>query len=502
MGITLLILVIFVFGWLWIKNSPKRERQKKEEREQNLSYLAKNRLYHPDCYLEQGELKNGWSRVKLAERRYAYISPIGKAINPMRPDDKYQYRYKTIGGDLERERVSGSDPMDNIFEEAEEFNDASAIVKKKGQAALLGSNTQYIIPFEDAGYSQVVSSSLKDIGFGFLEYHKTIFDRTSSSTVKRVNSIVNRNGKIIYDGKFEKAAIEKGLLVIYPHYYASNKDKVFIEPQNGKIVTPEEKQSQASAPPKKEFRHTFHVDPGFERDYDNYLLEKQLEREEERELREEQYDFFEGRYVDYSNSFPQRHQKNNWYLFFDTETTGLPKDYDAPLTDFDNWPRLVQLSWILTDSTGIEMRVKDYIIKPEGFNIPEKATKLHGITTDLAKSKGSLLQKVLEDFIADVEAADVIVGHNVEFDKKIVEAELLRCKIDGTGLDKPTLCTMKLSTNYCRLPGKYGYKWPTLQELHNKLFEESFEDAHNSLNDIKATKKCFFELLERGIIRI
>lgn len=192
--------------------------------------------------------------------------------------------------------------------------------------------------------------------------------------------------------------------------------------------------------------------------------------------------------------------ENNRYLFFDTETTGLPQNFDAPISDLDNWPRLVQLSWIVTNAEGKELRVKDFIIRPNGFTIPEVASKVNGITTEIAVREGSILQDVLADFFSDLESINVIVGHNVEFDKKIVGAEFLRCNIGCEPLDKPTVCTMESSTDYCALPGKFGYKWPTLQELHNKLFGYSFEDAHNSLNDIKATKKCFFELKKRNII--
>ena len=192
--------------------------------------------------------------------------------------------------------------------------------------------------------------------------------------------------------------------------------------------------------------------------------------------------------------------KEKRLLFFDTETTGLPRNYNAPVSDLDNWPRLVQLSWIVTDANGDELKVKDFIIKPDGFTIPEESSRVHGITTEIANRDGSPLKTVIEDFIFDLETVDMIVGHNVEFDKKIVGAELLRCNIQSKSLGKRTVCTMKSSTNYCALPGKYGYKWPTLQELHNKLFGDCFVDAHNSLNDIKATKKCFFELKNRKII--
>ncbi len=228
----------------------------------------------------------------------------------------------------------------------------------------------------------------------------------------------------------------------------------------------------------------------------------------------EPYDFFEGHPLEYQTRLPQKQvlasdrpitvlpdKRDIRYLFFDTETTGVPKDYNAPITDLENWPRLVQLSWVISDSSGKELKVKDYIIKPEGFSIPNDAARIHGITTELAQREGVLLQRILGEFIQDLNSVDILVGHNIDFDKKIIEAEFIRQNKDGKVLSKPSICTMKSSTDYCRLPGKYGYKWPTLQELHKKLFGVNFEDAHNSLNDIKATKDCFFELKARKIIK-
>ena len=72
------------------------------------------------------------------------------------------------------------------------------------------------------------------------------------------------------------------------------------------------------------------------------------------------------------------------YLFFDTETTGIPKNYKAPVSDIKNWPRLVQIAWLVTDKSGNEVKSAEYIIKPNGFSIPDDAAKIHGITNELA----------------------------------------------------------------------------------------------------------------------
>ncbi len=77
------------------------------------------------------------------------------------------------------------------------------------------------------------------------------------------------------------------------------------------------------------------------------------------------------------------------YLFFDTETTGVPANYRAPASDSNNWPRLVQIGWLLTDETAMQIESAEYLIKPDGFTIPQDAAKIHGITTELAlKNRG------------------------------------------------------------------------------------------------------------------
>jgi DNA polymerase-3 subunit alpha len=78
------------------------------------------------------------------------------------------------------------------------------------------------------------------------------------------------------------------------------------------------------------------------------------------------------------------------YLIFDTETTGLPKRWDAPITDTDNWPRCIQIAWQLHDDMGKLIEHQDYLVKPDGFNIPYDAERIHGISTELAAEKESL----------------------------------------------------------------------------------------------------------------
>lgn len=193
------------------------------------------------------------------------------------------------------------------------------------------------------------------------------------------------------------------------------------------------------------------------------------------------------------------------YLFFDTETTGLPKDYRAPVSDVDNWPHMIQLGWILTDAKGTVLHEGNEIIKPIGFKIPEESSAIHGISQEKALAEGKDIQIVLKQFIADVNQADCLVGHNVSFDLNIVGAELIRLGQTDIMHRKASRCTMRESTDFCKLPPKEGstqqYKYPKLQELHKILFGAEFEDAHDAFADITATKRCFFELKKRGVMK-
>jgi len=182
------------------------------------------------------------------------------------------------------------------------------------------------------------------------------------------------------------------------------------------------------------------------------------------------------------------------YLFFDTETTGVPRDWKAPVTKLSNWPRMVQIAWILSDDEGNQIESDDFIIKPEGYTIPADVVRVHGITTERALREGDSLMEVLQTFHSLVNQADFLIAHNMNFDEKIIGAEFLRLGMQNPIPDKMRICTMESTTNFCAIPGRYGYKWPRLSELYYKLFKTEFEGAHNAAADITATSKCFWEL--------
>jgi len=191
------------------------------------------------------------------------------------------------------------------------------------------------------------------------------------------------------------------------------------------------------------------------------------------------------------------------FLIFDTETTGLPANYRAPVTDLNNWPRLVQLAWECHNEQGLLTDAKSYIIKPDHYTIPFAAEKIHGISTERALKEGYDLSFVLQEFNRSLLQAKLVIGHNIDFDRNIVGAEYLRSGVTDELTVIPFCCTKEEATGYCALPGGKGgnYKWPTLSELHQKLFSGDFEEAHNAAADVAATARCFLELVRLEIIK-
>ena len=189
------------------------------------------------------------------------------------------------------------------------------------------------------------------------------------------------------------------------------------------------------------------------------------------------------------------------YLIFDTETTGLPKRYDAPITDTDNWPRCVQIAWQLHDAMGNLVDHQDYLIQPDGFDIPYESEQIHGISTALAEQDGVSLQEVLGKFNDALAQAKFVVGQNVDFDINVMGCEFYREHVENPLQELPVLdtCT-EYTAELCKIPGGRGgkFKLPTLTELHQFLFGEPFAEAHNATADVEATTRCFLELVRKS----
>lgn len=190
------------------------------------------------------------------------------------------------------------------------------------------------------------------------------------------------------------------------------------------------------------------------------------------------------------------------YLIFDTETTGLPKRWDAPITDSDNWPRAIQIAWQLHDEMGRLIEHQDFLINPDGFDIPYDAERIHGISTELARAKGIEMDQALKLFEEALSKTKFIVGQNVGFDVNIMGAEFHRFGISTILAGLPVLdtCT-EVTADLIKIPGGRGgrYKLPTLTELHQYLFGTPFGEAHNATADVEATTRCFLELIRTEV---
>ena len=200
------------------------------------------------------------------------------------------------------------------------------------------------------------------------------------------------------------------------------------------------------------------------------------------------------------------------HLIYDTETNGLPIDYKAHVHEVDNWPRIVQLAWVLVDDDFETLTCRNHIIKPwfdvlnnrNEWEIPADCAEIHGITTERAINEGIDIKFALAELAVIQDVADVQVGHNVNFDRKNIGAEFIRAGMEDAYEFAKTMaryCTMFKSTKLCGLRNKRGgLKWPTLQELHFKLFLEEFEGAHDAMADVEATRKCYKSLMLNHVL--
>ena len=188
-------------------------------------------------------------------------------------------------------------------------------------------------------------------------------------------------------------------------------------------------------------------------------------------------------------------------LVFDTETTGLvPKNESFYNTE--KWPYIVQLSFVLYDIAKKKtLDSKDYIVKiPNEISIPKDSTDVHGIDKEKSEMYGVEIKEVLYDFKKAIKQADLIVAHNISFDKRIIIVESIRNKIPSLffveGKQKPEYCSMKSSIDICKIErtwesGEKYYKFPTLLELHKHLFDETPENLHDAMTDVLVCLRCY-----------
>ena len=188
------------------------------------------------------------------------------------------------------------------------------------------------------------------------------------------------------------------------------------------------------------------------------------------------------------------------FLFFDCETTGKPKAYNASYEDVENWPRVTQLAWMLCNEAGEILLQHQSLITPDGWEIPEEEFFINNnMSTVRCQEHGQPINLILGMLMEAKQQAQFLVAHNLNFDHRVVWAEFIRAGIEPKrGMSK--ICTMMKSTKYCNIPGARGPKWPKLEELYMHLFGKNFDGAHDAMADVIALKDSFFELVARGVI--
>lgn len=194
-------------------------------------------------------------------------------------------------------------------------------------------------------------------------------------------------------------------------------------------------------------------------------------------------------------------------LVFDTETTGLPEENNASILDTFRWPYIVQLSFIYYDSEINDViDYYDNVIKlPDNITIPEDSTRIHGITNEIMREKGINIITALKKFNDILKDCDIVVAHNISFDKRMIMVECIRNKISQyftRGQNKkPEFCTMKNSKNICKIKmvnfkGEEYFKSPKLSELYTFIFKEEPKNLHNSFVDILLCLRSYFMIRE------
>lgn len=189
---------------------------------------------------------------------------------------------------------------------------------------------------------------------------------------------------------------------------------------------------------------------------------------------------------------------NNVLLFIDTETSGLPKKWNRPYTETDNWPYAVQVSWLIYTTEGQLLQQRNFYIKNKDITISASAQQIHHITYEFLNENGKDRKEVLQLLAEDLtKYYPLVIGHFVELDIHVLGAEFYRAGMDNPLLQLPTFCTMLATKHLVQNPAR---KYLRLCDLYQFLFSTTLEHGHNALIDAKATANCFFELRKRGII--
>lgn len=187
------------------------------------------------------------------------------------------------------------------------------------------------------------------------------------------------------------------------------------------------------------------------------------------------------------------------FLLFDISTNGKPKNWKAHYTDTFSWPKLLHIAWLLYDKTGNLTEEAEFLINPMAMELDPDALKRAGLKEEQLEADSVDIKKVLSEFCTVVDKAMYIFAFNLQYSENVMLAELYRNNMDHKFMQAERFCLMRESTYFCKIMGRDGrYKWPSLTELHAKLFNVGYEGVGNAQKDIMAISRCFNRLLNLG----
>ncbi len=186
----------------------------------------------------------------------------------------------------------------------------------------------------------------------------------------------------------------------------------------------------------------------------------------------------------------------DFFLVIDTETSGRPKKWNAPYSDENAWPHVLQIAWIILDKNGNEVKKQNHYLNNTGFTIGEASKEIHHINDDLLAEKGEDRRLIFERLANDIaHYKPLIIAHFAELDYCMVEAECYRLALPSPLNGLSFFCTLKASSKYVKNP---SFKFLKLNVLYKTLFKTRPENLHNALNDAQLTAEIFFYLLAKG----
>lgn len=186
------------------------------------------------------------------------------------------------------------------------------------------------------------------------------------------------------------------------------------------------------------------------------------------------------------------------YLVFDCSAKGKVKDWKAPFSDTFAWPRLMHLSWIVIDKDFKPIEDFDFVVQHENDKVSAEIMKLCKIDQEDIKNKSKPLEEILQAFSDSMEDVNFALAFNLNFNENVIGAEYIRTSLNSNLFKVEKFCLMQESTFFCKLPGKRGYKWPTLTQLHAMLFQKTFSPPNNARADVIAATRSFIMLMKIG----